>query len=202
MKQEKHSFTTKRALASALKETMKHKPFNKITVSELIQQCHVNRKTFYYHFDDIYHLLKWLFEQEAIEILRQFNLIMEYEEAITFMIHYIDINEEMLNCAYDSIGHTALKNFFYDDFYAIVVSIIEHEENVTHQHLTLDYKDFLTRFYTEGIVATWVDLIKNKEKRQTKQFAHYLSMTIKHSLLGVLSANKIDLPNYFFPPDD
>ena len=38
MKQEKHSFTTKRALASALKETMKHKPFNKITVSELIQQ--------------------------------------------------------------------------------------------------------------------------------------------------------------------
>lgn len=107
MKQEKHSFTTKRALASALKETMKHKPFNKITVSELIQQCHVNRKTFYYHFDDIYHLLKWLFEQEAIEILRQFNLIMEYEEAITFMIHYIDINEEMLNCAYDSIVYIA-----------------------------------------------------------------------------------------------
>ena len=90
MNQEKHSFMTKRALANALKETMKDKPFNKITISELIKICHVNRKTFYYHFNDIYHLLKWLFEQEAIDILHQFDLIAEYEEAITFMIHYID----------------------------------------------------------------------------------------------------------------
>ena len=189
MNQEKHSFMTKRALANALKETMKDKPFNKITISELIKICHVNRKTFYYHFNDIYHLLKWLFEQEAIDILHQFDLIAEYEEAITFMIHYIDENEAMLIGAYDSLGHTALKKIFYDDFYAVVTSIIEHGENVTHQRLELGYKDFLTHFYTDAIVSTWVDLIKNKEKRKEHQLTSYLAMTIKYSLVGVLAAS-------------
>ena len=57
MKHEEISLNTKKALAEALKLAMKKKPFQKITVSELIEACHVNRKTFYYHFEDIYALL-------------------------------------------------------------------------------------------------------------------------------------------------
>lgn len=62
MKHSDISLHTKRALADALKRAMKQKPFQKITVSELVRACDVNRKTFYYHFDDIYMLLKWMFE--------------------------------------------------------------------------------------------------------------------------------------------
>ena len=57
MKQEEISFNTKKKLSAILKEEMKHKPFEKITVSELIEKCEINRKTFYYHFNDIYDLL-------------------------------------------------------------------------------------------------------------------------------------------------
>ena len=48
----KHEFTsmqTKRALAASLRNIMTHKSFSKITVSEIILDCGVNRKTFYYH---------------------------------------------------------------------------------------------------------------------------------------------------------
>ena len=41
---------TKRALASALKELLEHKPLNKITIADITEQCGVNRQTFYYHF--------------------------------------------------------------------------------------------------------------------------------------------------------
>ena len=75
MKHEGISLNTKRSLAEALKQAMKKKPFQKITVSELIEACHVNRKTFYYHFDDIYALLKWTFKQEAIEVVKHFDLL-------------------------------------------------------------------------------------------------------------------------------
>ena len=60
MKNEKISLMTKKVLASSLKELMRHKPFSKITVKEIIQNCGVNRNTFYYHFDDIYALLRWM----------------------------------------------------------------------------------------------------------------------------------------------
>ena len=104
MKNESISLNTKKALAEALKKAMRKKPFHKITVSELIQDCKINRKTFYYHFEDIYALLKWMLEKESIEVVKHFNLLVDYEEAITFVMDYVEENDHILNCAFDSIG--------------------------------------------------------------------------------------------------
>ena len=115
MTNEELSLKTKRALAAALKKSMGKKPLSKITVSELIAECNVNRKTFYYHFQDIYDLLKWMFDQEAIEIVKNFDLIVNTEEAIRFVMDYVEENKHIINCAYDSMGHEAIKQFFYAD---------------------------------------------------------------------------------------
>ena len=61
---------TKRELAAALKEAMAQKPLDKITISELTSACSIRRQSFYYHFEDIYDLLRWMFEKEAISLLR------------------------------------------------------------------------------------------------------------------------------------
>lgn len=55
---------TKKALAAALKELLGQKPFHKITISDITEQCGVNRMTFYYHFHDIYDLAQWAFQEE------------------------------------------------------------------------------------------------------------------------------------------
>ena len=96
MKHEITSLNTKKMLASSLKKAMENKPFSKVTVSEIITDCGVNRKTFYYHFDDIYALLKWMLEQEAIEVVKQMDLIDDHGEAIVFVMDYIDENENIL----------------------------------------------------------------------------------------------------------
>ena len=70
MKYEVVSLNTKKMLSGALKNAMKSKSLSKITVSELIEACGVNRKTFYYHFQDIYDLLKWTLEQEELRLLK------------------------------------------------------------------------------------------------------------------------------------
>lgn len=90
MRHEITSLNTKKALAVSLKKLMQKKSFSKITVSEIISDCGVNRKTFYYHFDDIYALLKWMFENEAIEVVNKLNLCVNYEEAILFTMDYIE----------------------------------------------------------------------------------------------------------------
>ena len=43
---------TKRLLADTLIELLAKRPLDKITVKELVATCHVNRQTFYYHFQD------------------------------------------------------------------------------------------------------------------------------------------------------
>ena len=47
---------TKQALSTALKELMEEQSFEKISVSDICDRCHMNRKSFYYHFKDKYDL--------------------------------------------------------------------------------------------------------------------------------------------------
>ena len=53
MKYEITSLNTKKLFAEALKKIILQKSFSKVTVSELIRECGVNRKTFYYHFSAV-----------------------------------------------------------------------------------------------------------------------------------------------------
>lgn len=191
MKHEEISLNTKKALAESLKSAMKKKPFQKITVSELIQACDMNRKTFYYHFEDIYALLKWTFEQEAIEVVKHFDLLIDHEEAINFVMDYVESNEYIIQCAYDSIGRDELKRFFSADFMEIVVSIIDGAENEIGKELEKGYKEFLSSFYMEAIAGILIEWIKDRNKTSREVVIQYISTTIRDSLISIIHKNAI-----------
>ncbi|MGM9596212.1 MAG: TetR/AcrR family transcriptional regulator C-terminal domain-containing protein [Eubacteriales bacterium] len=185
MKHEEISLNTKKALADALKQAMKKKPFKRITVSELIEACNVNRKTFYYHFEDIYALLKWTFEQEAIEVVKHFDLLVDYEEAITFVMDYVEENSYIINCAYDSIGREELKRFFCADFSEVILSVIQQAECLYGKELDAGYRKFLCSFYVEALTGMLIDWIKDREHYDRKAVIDYISNTIRNSLMGI-----------------
>lgn len=54
---------TRKLLADGLMEMAAGMPFRKIRVGELCQRCGVDRRTFYYHFKDIYDLAAWIFDR-------------------------------------------------------------------------------------------------------------------------------------------
>ncbi|MGN0268245.1 MAG: TetR/AcrR family transcriptional regulator C-terminal domain-containing protein [Lachnospiraceae bacterium] len=189
MKHEITSFNTKKTLAESLKKIMRKKSFSKITISEIIADCGLNRKTFYYHFEDIYALLKWMLEIEAVEVVKQFNLIVDYEEAIVFIMDYIEENDYIISCAYDSIGRDEMKRFFFADFKDLVSSVIDSAEEKTGSRLSDEYKQFLCFFYTEALAGILIDWIKNRQERDRQQVIKYLEKTIKESLLGIMSRN-------------
>ena len=59
---------TKQALSNALKELLEEQSFEKISVSDICERCHMNRKSFYYHFKDKYDLVNWIFDTEFVEL--------------------------------------------------------------------------------------------------------------------------------------
>ena len=44
---------TKAYITDTFWQLLEEKPYNKITVQDIVDRCHVNRNTFYYHFQDI-----------------------------------------------------------------------------------------------------------------------------------------------------
>ena len=70
------SEAAKREICAALKTLMAQKPLNKITIAEIMQSCGMARQHFYYHFEDIYDAVRWMFDQEAVALLREHEGVM------------------------------------------------------------------------------------------------------------------------------
>lgn len=84
---------TKKAIIEAFWKLLEEKPYNKITVKEIVDSCQINRNTFYYHFHDIPDLLEqiirlykcvlvgifldWLNEGMNYDLLASFSCICE-----------------------------------------------------------------------------------------------------------------------------
>ena len=62
---------TKKAIAASLKNLLKEKKLNKITVQDIADDCGINRQTFYYHFQDVYDLVEWICIQDTEKVLQE-----------------------------------------------------------------------------------------------------------------------------------
>lgn len=197
MKKEDISYQTKKRLAESLKKHLEKKKFSKITISEIIADCGVNRKTFYYHFENIYELLKWMFEQEAVNVVKEIVKIEDYEEAVYFVMDYTEKNRHIINCVYDSVGRDELKRFFYADFTEIVRTLIESEEQRLGSRLQEEFKNFLCSFVTSALAEMLVENIKNRYETYDKEKILKYMKKILHTLFeGLISDEKnLDILN-------
>lgn len=186
MTHEETSLNTKLMLCNSLKETMKHKAFSKITISELVKNCNLNRKTFYYHFEDIYGLLKWMLEQETFEVLKQFDLLVNYKDAFDFVMDYIENNTFFLNCIYDSVGRDELKRFLYNDFIGIIEKIIRESEHNLNVTISDSFRKFICNFYTEALAGMIISLFQNPESCDRNKLFGFFSVIINNSLPALL----------------
>ena len=182
MKHEVTTLNTKKMLSASLKHCMEKKSLSKITVTDIVTDCGLNRKTFYYHFQDVPDLLKWTLEQEAVDVVKQFDLLNELEEALRFAVRYIRENSHMINCAYDSIGRDELKRFLNHDFQSIVMSIVEQIERKENVHSDPDAKKIICNFYTEGMAGELVDLLKSRDAAQDEKSIRCISLVVRTSL--------------------
>lgn len=82
---------TKKALAASLKKLLQEKPMDKVTVVDIVENCGVNRQTFYYHFRDIYEFFAsnfWLYWRTMFAF-EDWHSALEMKHYIQRFIHHI-----------------------------------------------------------------------------------------------------------------
>jgi len=178
MKHEVTTYHTKKMFADALKNTLRTKPLSKVSVSEIIAICGVNRKTFYYHFQDIYALFCWVIDEEALKLMGHFDLMEDYEDAIRFGMNYVAGNDYIVNCLQDSVGREELKRLFRPEFIRIILSVIEKAEEKTDIRLDAGFKQYAAGFYTEALVGMMIEWAQNREWQNREISIRYLSRIV------------------------
>lgn len=189
MTHEEQSLQTKKALAASLKKLLAHKSFSRITVTEIIEDCGLNRKTFYYHFEDIYGLLRWMLEQDLLSVILNFDLTTDYEQALTYAIDYIEQNKQLLYCIFHNFGHDEMKHLFYRDFAQLVDSIICASEQKLGLYLDEDFHRFLECYYTGALSGILVAVFEKLYVTDRQQLIDNVSL-IFHASLPTLIEQK------------
>lgn len=64
-------------------------------------------------------------EAEAVSIVQQYDLMMDYHEVINFVLDYVESNQYLLTNAYNAVGQAGLRRLLYLDFISCVGSLIE-----------------------------------------------------------------------------
>ena len=157
MKHSEASLKTMQAMVASLKRHMENKPLSRITISEICTDCGINRKTFYYHFQDIYALLRWMLDREAVEIVKKSDLINDYDEVLRFTFDYVKQNKLIINCAYDAIGREGMKLLLAPDLIGVISKLITEIEIRMDTVLDKSFKDFLCDFYTNALSGMLID---------------------------------------------
>ena len=120
MTNEEISLNTKKALAKALKIRVNYAPFDKIKVSHLIKDCNITHSTFYYHFTDIYDLLEWIFEFEAVIPLKELENINNFDDTLILFMNYLRDNDKLFISAYKSLGREIMEKSIFNQLKLIV----------------------------------------------------------------------------------
>lgn len=180
--------STKEAFAMALKKMMNVKPMEKITVKDLVEICGVNRQTFYYHFDDIFDLLEWVFEEDAKRALPSPKDIVydQWREYVMVFFEYLYDNRSFVINIFNSNSRLYMLRFLRDRLHGCIKvfsDIVAKDMNIDRQDF-----DFVIEFYVNGVIgliSQWIDLGMPPNTVSTdmkERFVHLIDNSVENML--------------------
>lgn len=182
---------TKKVLGDSLKKLMMTKPINKITVQQIVDDCKLNRRTFYYHFQDIYKLLEYIYEEEAIIQLQTHGNYDTWQESFLNIFFYIQNNKEICLSTFHSLGREHLESFLHSVTYNLIQKVVNNvagDMRVDDKH-----KNFLANYYTVTFGGLLIQWMNNDMKEKPEEIIEDLSITVQGSMLNALKQYELTL---------
>ena len=76
----------KELIAAAAKRLLLRRDGKKLTVTDIVNECHITRQTFYYHFADIPDLRLWMMNRNLERIMQEASMQSTPEESLKYLI--------------------------------------------------------------------------------------------------------------------
>lgn len=167
----------KEAFAESLKKILMKKPLNRITVKDIVDDCGVSRQAFYYHFNDIYKLVEWIFKEETSEALGKNRDINTWQQGYCHVLERMQYNKILVTNVYRSISREYLETFMYNVLHDIIYPVVEEQA----EGMTVDnnHKEFIAHFYSLAVVAIGLDWVRKGMKECPADIAEQVAVLVK-----------------------
>ena len=169
---------TQKFIMSTFMQLLENESLDKITVRDIVEECEINRNTFYYHYSDIYDLLDDVFRVEAEKFLEQ-----DVDDNTTFGEEYARAAQFVLN---------VLENYLETLAFSFINRFVKKESE--GYGLSDDDVNYITGFYTHAIVGNTIEWIKRKlpsgQERFIERTAGTFNVTVKDMIEQCVKDNK------------
>lgn len=165
--------STKLALATSLGKLLKRKPLDDITVKEIVEDCSVNRQTFYYHFQDIYDLLRWHLDYETDALLSKCS---SWQDALLSTFLFTRKNHVAIYHIFRSTGREHIDCHFY----ALAYKITSHAFSTACEGLDIpdDDREFLADFYMYALAGLLIGWVADGMKEDPSHLVNQVSLLL------------------------
>lgn len=181
---------TKRALEESLKRMLLKKPVNKITISDITEDCGINRMTFYYHFKDIYDLIEWACVEDAAKALDGKKTYDTWQQGFLQIFQAVLDNKPFIQNVYNSVSREQVETYLYTLTHNLLMGVIE--EKAEGIEIRDTDKNFIADFYKFAFVGLMLDWIKNGMRKDPQQIIDQLSILIDGDITKALDKYRID----------
>lgn len=169
--------TTKDMLAGSLKELLTRRSLDKITVKDIVENCGVNRQTFYYHFHDIYDLMEWILRNAADRLMHEQMDYSDWTVGVQTLMQYLQQDRDLVLNAYHSVSHEVVADYLKKLLQPYILRVIQAQARELVPSAQKEDVDFLTEIYTitaAGILMEWIGRrmeLEGTQERMDRLFA-------------------------------
>ncbi len=102
---------TRKAIRASFIKLLNEKPLSQITVRDIVDDCEVNRNTFYYYFQDIPQLLESIVDEDVQRIIQEHPPAGSVEECLNEMIGFALENRKAVMHIFHSVNRDIYEQY-------------------------------------------------------------------------------------------
>ncbi|MBQ8015793.1 MAG: TetR/AcrR family transcriptional regulator [Clostridia bacterium] len=147
---------TKKLIYDTFIDLLSNKPFDKITIRDIVETCGINRNNFYYYYSDIYDLLEEIFTKELNEILEAHKSGNSWAMAFIKVSNTVYEHKKMINNICSSRSYDYLENYMYKACKHIMIDVVKH--SAEGMDVPEEDIEFIASFYEYafvGVISEW-----------------------------------------------
>lgn len=149
--------STSDTIKEAFMRLLNRKPFDKITVKELVEECGINRNTFYYHYEDIYDLLQSVLDDEVDKAMKSVNGFTNWENGFLKAAEFALQNKQAIYHVYRSVERDVLERYLYSVAEIVMRSAIEQQTaDLEPNEKDLELMVTFYKYALAGLVIEWL----------------------------------------------
>lgn len=167
------SLITKKAISNSIKEIMKNKPLQKISVAEIVKKCGINRQTFYYHFKDKYDLVDWIYYNEVVSSIIQDKTFYQWSSVVLEVLKTMKREQYFYTNALSVTGQNAFQEYFF----AVTKDLLSEfiDQLFENNKIEKEDKNFIAEFYAHGLVGVVVQWARKGMNEEPEKIVQRLS---------------------------